>query len=1168
MMLVAISTLVVDVSAMKITPDQATQIATDFINQMDGNPFQPTMDRVLTAYSVVDPTQPVYYIYNAMWGINKKRFVIVAGENSVVGVLAYGDGLIDVNNIPEAMTALLDYYQVQIEQLLQSSGSGDGTEPRRRAGGTLVNTRGFQLLKSTWGQGRPYYYHCPTATNGVNCLTGCGATAMAQVLNYWNYPDRFPAYEGYTTNGIAVNTLPGIDMDWSQVKDSYKRDAPAETDSVQAVAWLMRYVGQAMTMNYGPSASSTGVVGFPDLLNSYGYNAYKLSKNEVADDDLWTEMMVAELDAGRPIIYSAQREGGGGHVFDVDGYLVDNGEYKFHINWGWEGSDQNTDTTTDGFFYLNEFMGQNTLWSRSQGMIIGIDNIARLSVDQNILSFEGYLNTVPTSQTLTLTGNVAFCCQGEPVSLSLEGTDAGEFEVSAPLIEAQQTAAGAPVTMTYTPTRTGDASARLVISSAVADTVITVNLNGHSEGASPRFTTSKSTMSFTEYAGYMQTQTFIVKATQLTDNINVAITGDSKGYLSVSPTVIPREAAMSEEGVTVSVVYYPTDFDNSVMRIRLTSSGSTARTIRVNAQAYSSSTVIETNQFDPIAFLDGHKGYAQTQTIDVTSYLLYQKSPNQTTVYSAPIRDDLSLLVVDENGDEMTSFTVSPSTISPAEAFYGVPVTVTYNPQEEGDQNGYLLIYCPVAEVESDLWTELYGHAVSGPRIGTSLSSLDIDHGHTGYETTRQFDLSAFDITGEVHLSIEGGDSVFSISPTVIAADHNTVNVPVTVTYSPEAVGEHSATIVLAAPDADTLRLPLTARAISTPCVETSPFYLEFNEFTGYSQTQTVEVHGYNINGDVTVELVGDTDSFDCSTDVISADSLQQGAVPLDVTFTPHQNMVTGDRTASLILSSPGVENDEVYMTGHFVVSDYYINTDSIIYNVGHGDMDPDTLCITIYCSMPNLDGSIVPYDPWTRGISAQEPQDDSEPSSSPVLGANRLETSFSLEAVAYLGVCFSLQIDGDDAADFSLCDSTAVVPYPKFTINSFPTFYSTKLPSSLNSPTTLTNVTIVFDPRSTGVGERSATLHIKPEGFIAKPLDVRLTGHAGLALPAWTRGDVNNDRSVDINDVTALIQAVLTGNHDGIIPSAADVDDDQEVDINDVTELIHFVLTGSWSEP
>ena len=64
----------------------------------------------------------------------------------------------------------------------------------------------------------------------------------------------------------------------------------------------------------------------------------------------------------------------------------------------------------------------------------------------------------------------------------------------------------------------------------------------------------------------------------------------------------------------------------------------------------------------------------------------------------------------------------------------------------------------------------------------------------------------------------------------------------------------------------------------------------------------------------------------------------------------------------------------------------------------------------------------------------------------------------------------------------------------------------------------------------------------------------------------AGLRGDVNNDQNVDINDVTALINYVLTGNAVGVNMTNANCNLQGNVDINDVTALINFVLKGAWN--
>ena len=1174
--LLAVSLFAVRGTATKITPNMATQMATDFIISVDGLSIQPTLSEVMTAYSTLDSSQPVYYIYNVTWGFgfNKHRYVIVAGENSIVDILAYGDGYLDADNIPEPMSALLDFYSEQIEQLLQSSGSGGTVVRGRPNGGGLTSTTVGPLLTSTWGQGSPYNYHCPVTAEGIRCKTGCVATAHAQIMRYWSYPDQLPAMDGYVVHSsdygdIVVDPLPARDMDWELITDSYE-GSNVESDSVEAVSWLMRYLGQADHMQYGPYASGTGVARVITSLHSFGYNATNISKDAVNDNDLWKNMMIDEINAGRPIIYSAfPNQGSGGHSFNVDGYMIENNnETKFHINWGWNGKDHNTDYDSNGYFYLDEFMGQNTVYGRGQGMIYGIDNIPGLTVDVESISFDSYVAGTETSQVV-ISGNPALTYLGEPIYISVDGDDADQFTIDTDIIQAAEAASSKPVTVKYKPTREGDASAVLTIWSEVADTVVTVGLTGHAEVAKPKFNVSTSKLSFTEYSGYTQTQTFTVTGEQLTDGISLSFSGsaNSTRYFSVSPTWISPEDAM--RGATVTVSYSPLAADECLATLRLTSPGTTKRSIRLAGKAYSSETWVsldlDNDEYEyGMTFEDGHTGYIQTKTFNVTARIYYLENENDTHIYSAPVKENVDIFLYNELDGQV--FSISPQTITPEQAFYGVPVTVTYAPVVDGDAQSWLYFSCPNAT--EDTYMELYGHAASQPCFRTTAARVDFDHGHTGYESTRTFMLSTYHVDGDVHLSIDGGDGLLSISPTYIPADSAKRDVPVTVTYQPVEAGETSASIVLAAPGVDTIRLALTARAISTPCVEAETTELEFDEYTGYSQVKSIEIRGYNITGDVQVNMTGDN-SFTLSTDIIPEADAQQGA-PLEVTFTPSTFLATptGTRSAAISLSSPGADTTQVNLIGNYTLSEYYISTDSTSYRMGHGDMEPDTLTITISCKLPTLrdDNELL-----LERITTQGQQDDDG-----TAGAPMLQTMLSMPAyvitqpILLNTICFSMQIDGEDAADFCLDDSTAIAIFPTLTGSRLPVYYATRLPSLVGQTTTLTAVTVLFNPRPTGIANRNATLHIEPMGFTAKPLSVSLTGEAGLDLPAWRRGDINDDHLVDIDDVTHLIDFVL-GKNVGCNPLAADCNiegGDNSIDIEDVTRLIQYVLTGKWSQP
>ena len=69
--------------------------------------------------------------------------------------------------------------------------------------------------------------------------------------------------------------------------------------------------------------------------------------------------------------------------------------------------------------------------------------------------------------------------------------------------------------------------------------------------------------------------------------------------------------------------------------------------------------------------------------------------------------------------------------------------------------------------------------------------------------------------------------------------------------------------------------------------------------------------------------------------------------------------------------------------------------------------------------------------------------------------------------------------------------------------------------------------------------------------------------GSSWVDISNATTGDVDGDGSVNIRDLSSLIDLILSGNTSG--NAAADCDNDGSVAINDVATLIDFLLTGSW---
>jgi len=321
--------------------------------------------------STTSATRPVYYIFNSAGA-----FVIVPADDRAGDVLAYGDQPIDMNNLPENMKFWLGSYKTQIEYLQAHPGLVVET-PSLKAGLTESIE---PMLEAKWDQGYPYYNQCPMDGDRRG-LTGCATTSLAQVFYKWQYPTQpTPEVPGYTTRTrkFELPTLPSITFDWANMLPTYNYSA---TDVQRnAVAWLMRYIGQAEQMDYTNEGSEAWEDDILRACHLFGYVdarvEYKAtldlegrSENMLISDEDWNVMLQQELAAGRPVVYCAYSYSNAydsfyGHAFNVDGYDASNGMYS--INWGWSG-------TGNGYFALRAFNNQGYSYSLGELMVMGIE---------------------------------------------------------------------------------------------------------------------------------------------------------------------------------------------------------------------------------------------------------------------------------------------------------------------------------------------------------------------------------------------------------------------------------------------------------------------------------------------------------------------------------------------------------------------------------------------------------------------------------------------------------------------------------------------------------------------------------------------------------------------------------------------------------------------------
>lgn len=315
------------VTAAPVSPEAAKQIAGKVLNGKSiGFPAKVKGINGVSA----DAAQP-YYVFNA----NQGGYVIVAGDDRLPAVLGYSDsGYLDMDNAPEAMLTLL---QMSVDNADKVNVS--------KAVSTGAPVVAPLLGEINWGQDTPFNTMCPKLTSGSTAYVGCVATAMAQLMRYYSYPSRGTGAHSYVDGSLSLSADFGnTEYDWANMP-AVVPENPTDAQ-IKAYSTLSAHLGVAVDMQYaaGGSGAYSHLVA-PALRNYFGYSSdLRMHTREYYNTDEWMAMIRTELDAKRPVYYSASSEdSGGGHAFVCDGY---DSEGYVHINWGWYGR-------SNGYFYIN-----------------------------------------------------------------------------------------------------------------------------------------------------------------------------------------------------------------------------------------------------------------------------------------------------------------------------------------------------------------------------------------------------------------------------------------------------------------------------------------------------------------------------------------------------------------------------------------------------------------------------------------------------------------------------------------------------------------------------------------------------------------------------------------------------------------------------------------------
>ena len=307
-----------------LTPDEALQRAAGNSGMQKAIGKSVSDSRLM--YTLRAEDQPALYVFDK--SSENTGYLVLSADDMAYPVLGYADkGDFDPDNMPEAMKWWLQQYADQIAYARKNAGKPVMTTAKDDNREPIA-----PQIKTEWDQVEPYNNQCPSYS-GIRTYTGCVATAIAQVMKYWEYPERGKGTISYTASSIQKRlsmNFAAKAFDWGNMLLRY--DEGKYTDEqAAAVAYLMKACGYAVKMDYGTDSSGALAMNIANALEKYfsydGNIDYQL--RQLYSSTEWADMMYENLRDVGPVIYGGGSMIGGGHSVICDGYSQDG---YFHFN--------------------------------------------------------------------------------------------------------------------------------------------------------------------------------------------------------------------------------------------------------------------------------------------------------------------------------------------------------------------------------------------------------------------------------------------------------------------------------------------------------------------------------------------------------------------------------------------------------------------------------------------------------------------------------------------------------------------------------------------------------------------------------------------------------------------------------------------------------------------
>lgn len=419
---------------------KARNVASYFMAAQFGNKSI-TPENIKLVYEIpnVEKGVAALYFFNTA---DNRGFVVVSGTDCIDPIVAFStDGPIDPNNIPPAMmwwlrqqANMIAYCQNEaIEPAEDAKASWRTLEEKTLPYFGRSSKVASFLLKTKWNQNYPFNILCPPATNAGSdvrgrAYVGCVATAMSQIMRYWEYPRvGNDTTHTYTCTTVGVDTT--LTLNYGEAYFDYEKMPNKVVDTtpyeqIYEIAKLGYHCGVAVNMGYDGDGSGTqssrvddAIVAYfkyvKDGLQKLNRNAPRYANSDYqnnpnAKDTTWVNLIVNEIQQRRPVYYSGHSPAGGqdaGHAFVCDGW--DAATNTLHFNWGWGGSGDSWCNVYTGQLKPSSRHGNTTYnFTDDHSIIIGItppqDSIHLVSVEETENPFMSSIYPNPASTQVTV----------------------------------------------------------------------------------------------------------------------------------------------------------------------------------------------------------------------------------------------------------------------------------------------------------------------------------------------------------------------------------------------------------------------------------------------------------------------------------------------------------------------------------------------------------------------------------------------------------------------------------------------------------------------------------------------------------------------------------------------------------------------------------------------